>query len=123
MNTTLLTAIAVGVTGAVAATPTYSQFMRDGNAPEITLLKQQLRLMEQKLDKLEKQTAANTTATAKTNEKVEKVEAKSNAKPEDVASANTAYPLKGPFPAPDVTVGGIAGSEFDAIAMRRQVAF
>jgi len=34
-------------------------------------LKQQLRLMEQKLDKLQKQTAANSAAAAKANEKAD----------------------------------------------------
>jgi phosphate-selective porin OprO/OprP len=41
------------------------------NEAEIALLKQQLRLMEQKLDKLQKQTAANSAAAAKANEKAD----------------------------------------------------
>ena len=35
-----------------------------GSEAEIALLKQQLRLLEQKLDKIQKQTSANTAATA-----------------------------------------------------------
>src|SRR6202023_4226857 len=56
---------------------------------EIAALKQQLRLMEQKLDKLQKQTTANTAAAASAN-------AKADAKV-SVASANAAYPIKGPI--------------------------
>src|ERR1700686_3719468 len=54
---------------------------------EIAALKQQLRLMEQKLDKLQKQTSANTTAAATANAKADdKV---------NVANTNAAYPIKG----------------------------
>jgi phosphate-selective porin OprO and OprP len=63
---------------------------------EIAALKQQLRLMEQKLDKLQKQTTANTTAAAKANAKAD---AKIN-----VANANGAYPIKGPIAPSDVVV-------------------
>ena len=56
--------------------------------PEIAQLRQQLRLLEQKLDKLQKQTAANTTAAAKANAKVD-----ATAK---VANASAAIPVKGP---------------------------
>ena len=52
------------------------------------LLRQQLRLMEQKLDKLQRQTTANTAAAANAN-------AKADAKV-SVANANAAYPVKGP---------------------------
>jgi phosphate-selective porin OprO/OprP len=58
-----------------------------GNDAEISLLKQQLKLMEQKLDKLQKQTAANTTAAANANAKVV-----------SVSNANAAYPVKGTAP-------------------------
>ena len=54
---------------------------------EIAALKQQLRLMEQKLDKLQKQTTANTAAAANAN-------AKADARI-SVANASGAYPLKG----------------------------
>ena len=65
-----------------------------GNDAEIALLKQQLRLMEQKLDKLQKQTSENTVAAAK---------AKADAKVA-VANANAAYPVKGPVAPSDVVV-------------------
>src|SRR5229473_619060 len=67
-----------------------------GADAEIAALKQQLRLMEQKLDKLQKQTAANTAAAASAN-------AKASAKV-SVASANAAYPVKGPVAPSDVVV-------------------
>jgi phosphate-selective porin OprO/OprP len=60
-----------------------------GADAEIAALKQQLRLMEQKLDKLQKQTSANTAAAATANAKAD---AKVN-----VANVNAAYPLKGPI--------------------------
>ena len=61
-----------------------------GSEAEIALLKQQLRLLEQKLDKIQKQTSANTAATANA-----KAEAKAEARAA-VASANAAIPVKGP---------------------------
>ena len=102
----MTTAAAIGLAGVLTS---HAQAQSAGNQDaEIALLKQQLRLMEQKLDKLEKQTAVNTSATARATAKVEKVEAKANVKPDtklaDAANANAAYPVKGPFPAPDVTV-------------------
>src|SRR3981189_2665035 len=67
-----------------------------GADAEIAALKQQLRLMEQKLDNLQKQTAANTAAAARANAKAEtKVSA---------ANANAAYPIKGPVAPSDVVV-------------------
>jgi phosphate-selective porin len=59
-------------------------------------LKQQLRLMEQKLDKLQKQTAANTAAAATANAKADGRAS--------VANANAAYPVKGPVAPSDVVV-------------------
>ena len=102
----MTTAAAIGLAGVLTS---HAQAQSAGNQDaEIALLKQQLRLMEQKLDRLEKQTAVNTSATARATAKVEKVEAKANVKPDtklaDAANANAAYPVKGPFPAPDVTV-------------------
>jgi phosphate-selective porin OprO and OprP len=68
-----------------------------GNDTEIQLLRQQLRLLEQKLDKLQKQTTANTAATAKANAKADTSVA--------VANANAAaYPVKGPVPPPEAIV-------------------
>ncbi len=67
-----------------------------GADAEIAALKQQLRLMEQKLDALQKQTAANTAAAAKAN-------AKADAKV-TVASANAAIPVKAAVAPSDVVV-------------------
>jgi len=109
---TLTAAAAIGLAG-VLTSQAHAQSAGNQDA-EIALLKQQLRLMEQKLDKLEKQTAVNASATARATAKVEKVEAKAktdvktdvktDTKLADAANANAAYPVKGPFPAPDVTV-------------------
>src|SRR5260370_40898889 len=63
---------------------------------EIDALKRQLRLMEQKLDALQKQTAANTAAAAKAN-------AKADARV-TVASANAAIPAKAAVAPSDVVV-------------------
>jgi phosphate-selective porin OprO and OprP len=60
-----------------------------GADAEIAALKQQLRLMEQKLDKLEKRTTANTAAAATANAKAD---AKVN-----VANTNAAYPINRPI--------------------------
>jgi phosphate-selective porin OprO and OprP len=81
----------------VAATAGHAdaQSASDGDA-EISTLKQQLRMMEQKLDKLQKQTAANTTAAANANAKVD---AKVN-----VASTNGNLPIKNPVAPSDVVV-------------------
>jgi len=66
-----------------------------GADAEIAALKQQLRLMEQKLDKLQRQTAANTTAAATAN-------AKADAK---VSVANAAaYPVKSQIAPSDAVV-------------------
>src|SRR5229473_5745135 len=80
---------------AAAAGQAHAQSAGNNDA-EIAALKQQLRLMEQKLDKLQKQTAANTAAAASAN-------AKASAKV-SVASANAAYPVKGPVAPSDVVV-------------------
>ncbi|SDT15256.1 OprO/OprP family phosphate-selective porin [Bradyrhizobium canariense] len=74
-----------------------SQAQAGDNDAEIALLKQQLKLMEQKLDKLQKQTAANTAEAAKTNAKVD-------AKVVAVANPNAAYPIKGPIAPSDAVV-------------------
>src|SRR4029077_7717025 len=89
------TATAIGLIGAMVASHAHAQ-SAGGNDAEIAALKQQLKLMEQKLDKLQKQTAANTTAAANANAKVD---AKVN-----VASANAAYPVKGRVAPPGVVV-------------------
>ena len=76
------TAAAVGLIGALATSQARAQ--SSGADAEIALLKQQLRLMEQKIDRLQKQTAVNTTAAAN---------AKADAKAA-VANANAAIPVK-----------------------------
>jgi phosphate-selective porin OprO and OprP len=80
---------------AVAAGQAHAQ-SASSNDTEISALKQQLRMMEQKLDRLQKQTAANTTAAANANAKAE---AKVSG-----ATASAAYPVKGPVSASDVVV-------------------
>jgi len=96
------TAAAISLIGALITSRAEAQ-SAGGPDAEIALLKQQLKLMEQKLDKLQKQTAANTTAAANANAKAEAV-AKSEPRLVNVASANAAYPVKGPLPAPDAVV-------------------
>lgn len=85
------TATAVGLIGAMVASQAHAE---SNNDAEIAALRQQLRLMEQKLDKLQRQTAANTTAAANAN-------AKADAK---VSVANAAYAAKGPVAPPDAVV-------------------
>jgi len=63
-----------------------AQAQSSGADAEIAVLKQQLRLMEQKIDRLQKQTAVNTTAAAS---------AKADAKVA-IANANAAIPTKAP---------------------------
>src|SRR6266404_3821086 len=93
MSKAQLTAVAaIGLIGALAT----SQARAQSADAEIAALKQQLRLMEQKLDKLQKQTAANTAAAARAN-------AKAGTKV-SVANANAAYPVKGPVAPSDVVV-------------------
>jgi phosphate-selective porin OprO/OprP len=83
----LTAAAAIGLIGALVTSQADAQSA--GADAEIAALKQQLRLMEQKLDKLQRQTTANTAAAATANAKVDaKV---------GVASANAAYPIKGPI--------------------------
>src|ERR1700675_3839953 len=90
----LTAAAAISLIGALATSQARAQSA--GADAEIAALKQQLRLMEQKLDKIQRQTAANTAAAATANAKVDaKV---------SVANANAAYPVKGPAAASDVVV-------------------
>lgn len=85
----LAIAASVALIGVLTAGPSYAQSAANGDA-EIAALKQQLRLMEQKLDKLQKQTSANTTAAAKANAKAD---ARIN-----TANANAAIPVKDLMP-------------------------
>lgn len=66
-------------------------------AAEIAALKKQLRLMEEKLDRLQQQTAAKTVAAAKANAKTE-----ANAKVS--VDANGVVPIKAPAAPPDAIV-------------------
>jgi phosphate-selective porin OprO and OprP len=70
--------------------PAYAQSA--GNNAEIAALKQQLRVMEEKLDKLQKQGNANAAAVAAANANARAADVKAAR----VASTNAAIPLKGP---------------------------
>jgi phosphate-selective porin OprO/OprP len=89
-------ATAAGLIGAMVASQAQAQSSGNNDA-EIAALKQQLRLMEQKLDKLQRQTTANTTAAANANAKVD-------AKVVNVANASAAYPVKQPVATSGVVV-------------------
>src|SRR6202790_1857045 len=99
----LAAAATIGLIGALVTSQARAQSA--GADAEIAALKQQLRLMEQKLDKLQKQTSANTAAAATANAKGHaKLGAKLN-----VAHPNAAYPIKGPI-APAGAVGTMANN-------------
>jgi phosphate-selective porin OprO/OprP len=99
---TTTAAAAIGLIGALITSGAEAQ-SASGPDAEIALLKQQLRLMEQKLDKLQQQTSANTTAAANANAKVD-ARAKAEVRPVNLANANAAYPIKGPVAPPDAVV-------------------
>ena len=106
MKTITITAAicAVGV-GALAVSPAMAQSA--SNDTEIGLLKQQLRLLEQKLDKLEQQNAENakTAASAKAEAKAAVTTAKAAAIPVSTAiPANAAIPTKAAAPPSGVVV-------------------
>src|SRR5467141_2065737 len=91
----LASCIAIVATSLSAAVFGDAHAQSAGADAEIAALKQQLRMMEQKLDKLQKQTAANTTAAANAN-------AKADAK---VSVANAAaYPVKSQIAPSDTVV-------------------
>src|ERR1700722_16744781 len=85
---------AIGLIGVLITSGAQAQ-SAGGSDAEIALLKQQLKLMEQKLDKLQAQTAANTTAAAKANAKVD-AKVRSDLKTANLTDANAAYPVNGP---------------------------
>jgi len=90
----LLSVSAIALIGPLLVSQVHAQSAGSSDA-EIALLKEQLRLMEQKLDKLQKQTSANTAAAANANTKVDA----------KVVNANAAYAVKGPtVPPPDAVV-------------------
>ena len=101
MSRTGITAAAIGLAGVLAASQAQAQSASNSDQ-EIALLKQQLKMLEQKLDKLQNQTAANTAAAAKTKAEA-KAEARSEAKAV-VANANAAIPVKGPVAPSGVVV-------------------
>src|SRR5215471_17280168 len=89
-----ITTAAFGLASALAASNANAQSAGNSDQ-EIALLKQQLHLLEQKLDKLQKQTA---------NSKAEaKAEARSEARAA-VANAQAAVPVKGPVAPSGVVV-------------------
>src|ERR1700722_6798281 len=88
-----MTAAAISLIGALITTRAEAQ-SAGGPDAEIALLKQQLKLMEQKLDKLQKQTTANTAAAANANAKVD-AKVKADVRTAGLSSANAAYPVKG----------------------------
>ncbi len=94
------TATAIAVAGLLTASSAYAQSGGNNDA-EIALLKQQLRLMEQKLDRLQKQTSANTQAAATASAKADSAKAETKTA---VANANAAYPVKGTAPISGVIV-------------------
>lgn len=105
MSRTRIAAAAIGLAGALAASQAQAQSASNSDQ-EIALLKQQLKMLEQKLDKLQNQTAANTAATAKARAEA-KAEAKAEARSEAkavVANANAAIPVKGPVAPSGVVV-------------------
>jgi phosphate-selective porin OprO/OprP len=90
----LTTTAAISLVGVLVTSQAGAQSA--GADAEIAALKQQLRLMEQKLDALQKQTSANTAAAAKAN-------AKADARV-PVTSANAAIPVKAAVAPSDVVV-------------------
>ncbi|RXH26308.1 porin [Bradyrhizobium nanningense] len=91
IRTTLAAAI-----GLAALAAPQAQAQSASNNDEIALLKQQLHLLEQKLDRLQKQTTANTQAAAKADAKAEATKT--------AANANAALPVKVAPPASGVVV-------------------
>ena len=67
MDRMKLATAAIGLAGALAASQAHAQSASNSDQ-EIALLKQQLKLLEQKLDKLQKQSEANAAAAANAKE-------------------------------------------------------
>src|SRR5277367_2435827 len=101
-RTTLTTAVSMSLMMALITSPARAQSASGADA-EIALLKQQLKLMEQKLDELQKQTAANTAAAATANAKAD-ANVKAGAKVVNLANASAPYPVKGPVAPSGVVV-------------------
>jgi phosphate-selective porin OprO/OprP len=96
---TIGAATAAGLIGAMVASQANAQSASNHDA-EIAVLKQQLRLMEQKLDKLQKQTNANSATAAAANANAKAADAKAAR----VTAANAAIPVKGPVAPSGVVV-------------------
>jgi phosphate-selective porin OprO/OprP len=92
-------AIAVGLVAASFVSRAHAE-SNGNNDAEIAALRQQLRLIEQKLDRLQRRPVSNTAAAANANAKVD---AKTDTQA-SVANANAAYPVKGTVPAADAVV-------------------
>lgn len=92
---------AIGLIGALLASQAHAESGASADA-EIALLKQQLKLMEQKLDKLQSQSAANASAAAKANAKADDAKASAKATA-TLANANAAIPVKGAIIPPPAT--------------------
>ncbi|MBR0798550.1 porin [Bradyrhizobium jicamae] len=92
--------IGLGLAGALATSPAHSE---SGSDAEIALLKQQLKMLEQKIDKLQKQSDANAATAAAANAHAKAADAKA-ADAKTVANANAALPVKGPVAASGVVV-------------------
>jgi phosphate-selective porin OprO and OprP len=84
-------AMAMGMLGLAATTQAHAQVAAGGDA-EITALKKQLLMLEQKLDKLQRQTETNSAVAASANKKADDAKAKLS-----VASANAVYAVKNPI--------------------------
>jgi phosphate-selective porin OprO and OprP len=95
--TTQSTKIAIALVTTFAVSQASAQSAGSADA-EIAALKKQLRLMEEKLDRLQKQTTVNTAAAAKANAKAE---AKAKV---GVVEANGIVAVKAPAPPPDAIV-------------------
>ncbi|WP_426442263.1 OprO/OprP family phosphate-selective porin [Bradyrhizobium genosp. P] len=95
MGAKKLGAIAIGIAGALAASPAHSE----GSDAEIALLKQQLHMLEQKLDKLQKQSDTNAATAASANAHARAADAKASS-----VANHAALPVKGPVVASGVVV-------------------
>ena len=107
MNATRIAAVAVVIGCAFLATLPARAESAGGSDAEIALLKQQLRMLEQKIDKLQKQSDANGQAAADANAKAAKANANAkaaDAKAASTASAIAAVPVKGPVAPSGVVV-------------------
>ncbi len=97
-KTTYRAAIAVGMLGLATTTQAHAQ-AAGGSDAEIAALKKQLLMLEQKLDKMQKQTDNNAAVAASANKKAEDAKVKLSA-----VNTNAIYPVKGLIPSSGITV-------------------